>query len=234
MEVKYIILALRAGRPYTGIAGVDEMRVEAGLLLAVALSSQQQAPVGIIRGRLVEWSGTPASGELTVRTAEERLYRCSFNDKTYFERERQRIAVLGLRGEDHLELLTDRHSTADKCHARTVYVVAPPRPKPHISPYFAALLRPFQSTTDHIVARGNLTFSGIVLRLEPDRLVLRTRSQGQKTIMLREDTRYGEGGSIVEPSHLRVNTLVYVRAGRNYEGDIEAYHVVWGDILGPR
>jgi hypothetical protein len=31
---------------------------------------------------------------------------------------------------------------------------------------------------------------------------------------------------------LTVNTRVFVRAGRNLEGGIEAYQVVWGEIAG--
>jgi hypothetical protein len=64
-------------------------------------------------------------------------------------------------------------------------------------------------------------------------MVLRTRIDGQKWILLRKDTRFREDGLLVEPSSLRSSTRVFVRAGPSLDGEVEAYEVVWGEILSP-
>ena len=107
------------------------------------------------------------------------------------------------------------------------------RPLPKAPPS-RARLGAFRSLTESIFPRGNLTFSGVVVHLSPESLVLRTRSDGPKTLLIRPDTRYLEGGSQVDLPALKVNTRVFVRAGRNFEGEIEAYQVVWGEILLPK
>ena len=57
---------------------------------------------------------------------------------------------------------------------------------------------------------------------------------GEKTILLRQDTRYVSEGHLVEAAELSPETRVFVRAGKNSNGQIEAYQVVWGEILEPR
>jgi len=37
----------------------------------------------------------------------------------------------------------------------------------------------------------------------------------------------------VEPDALKPNTRVFVRAGKDIYGEIEAYQVIWGAILQP-
>jgi hypothetical protein len=78
-----------------------------------------------------------------------------------------------------------------------------------------------------------MTFSGVVVRLLPEMLVLRTRSEPRQTIQLRRDTRYMSDGVRVDPADLKVNTHVFVRCGRNLDDEIEAYQVIWGGIVHP-
>jgi hypothetical protein len=80
---------------------------------------------------------------------------------------------------------------------------------------------------------GNLSFSGVVLRLGENRLVLRTR-EGEQTLLLRPDTRYLENGEIVEAAALKPTMRVFVRAGQNIWEQVEAFQVIWGVILEPR
>jgi hypothetical protein len=63
-------------------------------------------------------------------------------------------------------------------------------------------------------------------------LTLKTRA-GDYTLLRRADTLYIAQGMHADPLSLRVNMRVFVRAGRNLEGAIEAYQVVWGEILSP-
>lgn len=201
--------------------------VGAVLLAALApLLGQEHAPIGILHGELAGARIGPAGGELTIRTAGDDLYLCTYNDKTYFERSRQRVAATSLRVGEKLELVTDRFAGSDQCYARTVHVVDPPPPR--------GRLRPFRNPTEHFVPRGNLTFSGVVMRVSPETLWLRTRASGNPAFLLREDTRFLEGGHPVGAARLNVNTRVFIRAGRNLEGDLEAYQIVWGEIFFPK
>lgn len=203
----------------------------AGLILAASLGAQEQAPSGLVRGVLEGWAGTPASGELQIRSAAGALWLCAYNDKTYMEREQLRIAASSLKPGESVEMVTDR--SGGPCYARTVHVrmVSPPLP-PAAS--LRARMRVSRAASESIFPRGNLTLTGIVLRLSETSLLLRTRSEGQKTVLVRHDTGFTAGGRMVDISELAVNTRVSVRAGRNLEGDIEAYQVIWGEILPSR
>jgi hypothetical protein len=92
---------------------------------------------------------------------------------------------------------------------------------------------PYEDPTQSIAPRGTLTFTGMVLRRDDDGLVLRTRANGEKWILVRHDTRFKEDGLRVEPSSLHSSTRVFVRAGTNLDGEVEAYEIVWGEILTP-
>ena len=85
-----------------------------------------------------------------------------------------------------------------------------------------------------LVPTGNLTFSGVVFRLNGERAVLHTRETGDQSILLRADTRYLHDGVTVDAKDLKPNTRVYIRAGKNLYDEVEAYQIVWGSILTPR
>jgi hypothetical protein len=61
---------------------------------------------------------------------------------------------------------------------------------------------------------------------------LHTR-QGERTILLRDDTRYLANGDFATSSALCPNMRVFVRAGRNLYNEFEGYQVVWGEIKEP-
>jgi hypothetical protein len=50
-------------------------------------------------------------------------------------------------------------------------------------------------------------------------------------MLLRRDTLYQCNGVRMEASALSINERVSVRAGTNVSGQVEAYQVIWGDIL---
>jgi hypothetical protein len=80
-----------------------------------------------------------------------------------------------------------------------------------------------------------MTFSAVVLRVAPEVLTVRVRGDAQeKTVMLRPDTRFLAHGAPVTEAALRPNTKVFLRAGKNLDGQLEAFQVVWGDILQPQ
>lgn len=200
------------------------------VLAVVAITAQEGPPLAILRGDLLESEGSDSGGEFSVRAADNHVHRCSFSDKTYVERDRQRASMTAAVPGESVEIVVDNAASAGKCYARTVYLLGRPRPK-------AALPRPralpWVGSTEHFAPRGNLTFAGIVLRVNPDFLVLRTRSAGQKTVVVRQDTRFLDSGAPATLSALKVSTMVFIRAGKNFDDEIEAYQVVWGDIILP-
>jgi hypothetical protein len=201
------------------------------IVCATAASAQDAPPVGILQGELLESEGSPTAGDLSVRALDNRVYRCSYDERTLFERDRSRIAVSSLKAGERIEVVSDRTKSGNRCYARMVHVFEQQPPK---FPGYLLRLRVPPRVTESFAPRGNLTFAGVVLRLNTEALVLRTRTGGQETIRLRQDTRYLDSGSAGEAANLQVNTRVYIRAGKNFEDQLEAYQVVWGQIAGPR
>jgi hypothetical protein len=207
-------------------------RAAALFLICLGLRAQEPAPVGIVLGDLLEVELGASGGELSIRSSGSRVFRFFFDARTYMEREKQRIQPARLLQGQSLEILSDAvgPNTALR-YARTVRVIeraVAVRPRP-----FGGRFRSPRNAVDHIIPRGDLTFAGVISRLNPERMLLRTRLDGQKVILLRQDTRYLEGGTQAESADLKPNTRVYVRAGRNLDNEIEAYQVVWGEILNP-
>jgi hypothetical protein len=190
--------------------------------------------LGILKGELLEWEGTERSGELSARASDNRVFRCSFDSRTYFERDRSKAAVSDMKEGDWIELVSET-APGDRtsCYARTIYVLPPVRPSAPRS-----IERKIQARRsaflESIAPRGNLTFAGIVVRVTPEAMWIRTRADGEKTVLLRQDTRYLSGGASVDASELAVNTRVFIRASKNFDNDLEAFQVVWGEILKTR
>lgn len=191
--------------------------------------AQQDAPIGIVRGDLVKWDGNASRGELNIRTAPDREVTCGFDAKTYFERDNQRIAPPAMEAGDRLELVADHKPGTTVCYARTVHVIDPEMARRSA----LRARRERMSPTEAIVPRGDLTFAGVVLRLDPEVLWLKTRTGGEKKLLLRSDTRYLSEGQRVNPANLKVSQRVFIRCGKNLDGDVEAYQIIWGDIIRP-
>lgn len=208
-----------------------DLLVAEGLLLAAVLGAQGPAPVGIVRGTFVSFDGTPVRGDMQVRTADDHVYQCSYDARTFFDRDNQRISIPGIAHGERVELVADRPDGPDTCYARTVHVVLTPPAKP--LPGGRPALTPPYSPTETFAPRGDMTFTGIVMKLTPDEVTIRTRSNGMKTIVLRRDTRYIGEGFRVNPDALAINTRVFIRAGHNYLNQVEAYQIVWGEMLTP-
>ncbi len=202
------------------------------ILAAAARTQDLNGPIGVLRGDLMSWAGTSRIGEFTLRNTDNLVYRCSYDDKTYFERENQRITMAGAEKGDRLEVVSDRRQGSEACYARTVHVLdtRPAAVVPGVRPR----LHTYHSPTELFAPRGDLTFTGMVLRISADTLILRTRSGERKAIRLRPDTRYSTDGQAAGRESLPVNTRIFVRAGKNLDDEVEAYQIVWGDILQPQ
>jgi len=210
------------------------MRMAAGcLLVAVFATAQTPAPsaAALVRGVLLERDPQTTGGQFSVRTADNQVLRYQFDRKTYVEREHDLIDVPRLKPGEKVEVVSDAVPGSALRYARTVHVLddaPPPRPMT------AGRYRAYRTSDDRNLPTGNLTYSGVVFRINPERLMLHTRTGGEQSIQLRKDTRYLQNGEIVEADKLALNTRVFIRAGKDIYDQVEAYQVIWGTILDPK
>ncbi len=199
-----------------------------GVLLAMALSGADAS--ALLRGVLLEWEGDARAGEFSVRAADHRVHVFLFDERTVFEREGRRTRASALARGDVIEVAYDAEDSALRRYARAVVVTAPAKPRPAIVPWS----RPSLTEPGSLFARGQYALAGVIAQVHADRVHLRTRRGGEQVILLREDTRLTGDGLPAERSALQVNMRVFIRAGRTWEGDLEAFEVVWGRILRAR
>lgn len=198
------------------------------VLLIPALAAQDELPLGIVRGKLSEPKATGLRGGFLLTAESGRETRCTYDERTWFESQRVRVSLDAFGPADPVEVLVDQKTLADgtrRCYARTVRLAEPNAPKPNPR-------RPvYRSVTEHIMPRGNLAFSGVVTGFTTDSVLVKTRTAPSRPFLLRPDTRFLEGGIVSDRANLPVNQVVFVRAGKNIEGHLEVYQVIWGDIV---
>ena len=208
------------------------MRAIVWLVLPWVGIAQMPAPENapLVSGVLLECDSRPA-GELSIRAADNRVLRYHFDAKTYVERDDHLIAAARLMAGEKVEVLSDTVAGNPVRYARTIHViqpVPPPRPKT------LGRLRAYDPKAEPAVRTGNITYSGVVFRLNSQRVILHTREAGDLSILLRKDTRYLADGQVVDAQSLKPNMRVFVRAGKDLYNDVEAYQVIWGSILTPQ
>ena len=198
------------------------------LPLAGAAQTTQNAP--LVRGTLLECDARVA-GELSIRAADNQVLRYQFDRMTYAERDQQLIEAARLAPGEKVEVLSDRLPAYALRYARTIHVIQPlPPPRPQTLGRYRA----YNLKTEPVLPPGSVTYSGVVSRLNSQRVVLHTREAGDLSILLRKDTRYLEDGQLVEAEQLKPTMRVFVRAGKDIYEQVEAYQVIWGTILTPR
>jgi len=160
-----------------------------------------------------------------------KIQRCRITPQTYLARETLRVTPIGVRVGDFVEVIADFRD-AQRCVALTLYI-KPLEQSPKdraMSPYWRP---PTQGFLDNLFPRGLITLTGIVERVTDQEVLLWTRAQRKMTFSLRPDTVFSENGLPVGQASLAPQTRVFLRAGRSFEGALEAYQIVWGDILFP-
>jgi hypothetical protein len=200
--------------------------------LAVCLAgiAAAQTPA-LVRGTLLECD----ADEFSVRAADSQVFRFKFDKRTYVERESQLIDATRLQPGENVEVISDVVSGTPLRYARTVHVLPDPTaPRPLSAGRLRAPRASSSTLPDRYLPTGNLTYSGVVFRMNGERLVLHTRDGGEQSILLRKDTRYVANGAMVEAADLKPNMRVFIRAGKDLYDEIEAYQVIWGSILDPK
>ncbi len=205
------------------------MRHLAALLFVAAMFAADPP----VHGVLLERDGQ-AAGQFSVRLATNEVLRFRFDTLTAVERDRQVIDVPRLKPGEKVEVVWDPIPGLMLRHARSVQVVpdpsaaSPPRP-----PSLSRARSANRLAEERLLPTGNLTYSGVVSRMNGDRIVLHTRDGREQSLILRKDTRYLLNGDLVDAAVLKLNTMVFVRAGRDMWDQVEAYQVIWGKILAP-
>jgi hypothetical protein len=219
------------------------MRILALWLLAVGLCAGQTAPApqpaaALIRGVLLERDVQTSEGEFSVRLADNRVFRYRFDRKTYVERENNLIDVARLHPGEKVEVVSDAIPGFVLRYARTIHVIEDPQ-SPRLTgttqgPTTQGRYRAYRSMEERerTLPTGNLTYAGIVSRITPDRLVLRTR-EGEQTLFVGKETRFVQDGALVAADTLKLNMRVFIRAGKDLYDQVQAYQIIWGSILAP-
>lgn len=206
------------------------------LLPPVLVAAQSAIPPAYVEGVLLERDPQTISGEFSVRLPDDQVYRFLFNAKTAVDRNHQPMDVSRMQLGERIAVISEDIDGSLLHFARTIHVLFPAPPKPEISQrsnreYFNSADR--EPSFDRFIFATSSGVAGVVSRINPDRVILHTRT-GDQTILLRPDTRYFDDGSAVAASALKPNMRVYIRTGRTLYNEMEAYQVVWGEILQPR
>ena len=182
------------------------------LLLVLVLPAAAQ---GLLRGLILGRDGDNAKGTFAIQEADKRVWICHYDAKSYFEPGPATVFQPG----DTIEVIGEKAPDQYSMYIRTVHRVEKPRPP-----------RRVVSPTESLVPRGNLTFAGAVTRVAEDELTLRSASGETRRLRLRPDTRFFAAGLRVERGDLAVNTRVFVRGGKDLDGEVEVFQVMWGGI----
>src|ERR1700722_14042445 len=188
-------------------------------VLAAASCTPADMPKGLFHGRMVSWEGSLTKGVLLASNNAGAVEACGYDSLSYLELSRQRITVAKLEPGDPIEIITDHKPGSRDCYIRMLQVIPPAPPPSRAKP--VAAVRP---TFD--LPHGDRTISGVIVRIDARSITVRTRD-GEQTLLLRRDTRYLGDGAQQDAAAVLVNTRVFVRAGPNLDGGIEAYQVMW-------
>ena len=209
-----------------------------GLIALLPLLGAAQTPATalIAQGVLLERDSPALEGQFSIRGADNQVFRYRYDTHTYVVRDSRLSNVPALNPGETVEVISDSQPGSLVRYARDIHVInespAPPRVRTTPVNHLVAGIDPIDRYFSAL-PMGNLTFSGVVYRVNGDRVVLRTRA-GDQPILLRRDTKYVEDGETVGSASLKPNMRVFVRAGRDLWDQVEAYQVVWGGILQPQ
>jgi hypothetical protein len=204
------------------------MRGWLGLFIALTLMAQERPPLETVRGEVLERSGDEKKGDFSIRLENNRVYWCLYDGGTRIE---------GTSGQlspgDRVAMKAEMSADNSLCYAREISVAV--RVPSALEEEVRQLLRKKPGTLGSVLfPRGNLTFAGVVLKVTPDRLTVQTRQSGREVFILRADTDFTTGGVAADRSACTVNMRIFIRAGRSFQNELEAFQVVWGEIVQPR
>jgi hypothetical protein len=203
------------------------MRILAFWAVLLPVAAQEIALAPLTRCVFEHWVGSDTGGVMMFQTPDKVSHQCAYSSKTFFEQDHRRTEIGGLQPGQHLEILLERNNEPPRCRALIVRVItaaaAAARPR----------MRDIPSPTESFAPRGNLLYSGVVVDFNGYSILLRTRGGERQRILLREDTRFLGAGSPSSRTLLPFDKTIQVRAGKTFDNEIEAYSIIWGELLQP-
>jgi hypothetical protein len=180
--------------------------------------------MGIIDARLVAVAGQ----KLELLLDDGRELMCGVDGRTYIDRSRERLYLKDLKAGDFLELVTERQGIGGLCFARMIHVVGVER-------RFGGRgkVGSVKRSTESFAPRGSLTITGVVRELQVAFLEIKTRQEGTMRFRVRPDTTFVRDGMLVAAADVDRTQPVFIRAGYDFNGELEVYQVAWGAIVQP-
>lgn len=203
----------------------------APLLIPLALAAAENdtpTHLGFVQGTFIEGSST----RISVHCDSNTVFHFSVDERTWIERDNERIAPTSLAAGDKLEIVSDRPRPEETApYARLVRVIPPAHPRHYL---VSEGNYTFRHDDPHLITtESKLVFSGLIVSIAGAKTTVQTRMDGLKIIYLRADTIFVYKGSPAPRSALSTNSRVFIRAGRNLDNELEAYEIMWGGILDP-
>lgn len=188
------------------------------VVLAIGVFSCLEAeplPIGFTRGSLLSIE----AGSLAVRRADGVVYDCGYDGHIFFQRDRWPIQAGQLSAGESVEVLSDRRAGTHACYTRMLSVV-----------YAVAGRSAPVPRREPLPLHGSVTLAGLVTREDGSSFTVKTRG-GERTLRLRADTSYSQNGLRLAERAPLINQHVFIRGGRGTNGALEAYQIMWGQIL---
>src|SRR6266566_2180900 len=91
-------------------------------------AAQMPLNPALVRGVVLECDARNASGELSVRAADNQVFRYHFDAKTYAERDQKLIEASRLLPGEKVEIVSDQSPGSTLRYVRTIHVLQPTPP----------------------------------------------------------------------------------------------------------
>lgn len=183
----------------------------------------------LTRGVFRYWAGAESGGTFDFQTPDEYQHRCNFTVRTYFEREHKRTSIRTLEDGQPLEVLSEPGPGTRQCTALIVRILT----ETTLQSARYQSRASSRIATETFAPRGNLIFTGVIVQSDDKSFIVRTREGSRHLIQIRKDTSFLAAGDPSTLVQMPFNKPVQVRAGKTFDNDIEAFSVVWGQILQP-
>jgi hypothetical protein len=192
------------------------------LILMAAAAFRIEGQIPSLRSEIVARLPAGEMVELVLQDRERRTFHCGLNTAP---------EETTLRTGDVVEWSGVPGPDGRGCQIRSIRVLG------HISIPSASeadgRVRLDLNPLNPLIRRGNLSYGGVVTAIAPRQLELRKRTGEREVIVLRPDTHFFANGLPAGVDEVVLNQRVSIRAGRNVDGQLEAFFVMWGGILRP-
>ncbi len=209
------------------------MRLHGLAWIFATVACAAEMPTGYFHGTMVGWTGTPKAGVLLARAANGDVFDCRYDSKTYLEYEKRRVTADKYLEGDPLELLVHRRPGEAVCYILSGEFVPPAkvvRPTKQQDLKAANMARAARPPVER---HGTRRVAGVVAKVTDRSVVIHTREGDEETFVFRVDTRFVGNGFRLERSDVKVNQRLEVDAGRNADGELEAFQLTWGTLSVP-